>query len=256
MERLLEGKRALVTGGTRGIGKAVALAFAENGADVVICATKENPETLEQLKQYGGKAAFIQCDVSDREQVEKTVKEAKEVLNGPVDILCNIAGISPKAEQGMKLDFWNISPEIWQKVLDVNLNSMFWFSKAVAPDMMAQKYGRIINMSSIVGLTNSEHGPASLAYSTSKTAAVGLTRGMAYELAPYNVTVNAVAGGRIATEMSAGNNQYYNDLHMKLIPMKRFGTPKECADLFVFLASEKSSYITGTTTNITGGWFI
>lgn len=111
-------------------------------------------------------------------------------------------------------------------------------------------------MSSIVGLTNSEHGPASAAYVTSKTGLVGLTRAMAYDLAPYGITVNAIAAGRISTDMSSSNNEYYNELHMKLIPMHRFGTVEDVAELFLFYASDKSSYITGETTNITGGWYI
>lgn len=254
---LLKGKKALVTGGTQGIGKAVAIAFAKNGADVVICGRNEKKlkESEAELSAEGVKAKYIVCDVSDPAAAVKTVQESIKFLGG-LDILANIAGISPKAEGGFKLPFYEISDDVWDNVMNTNLNSVFYFSKAVAKQMMEQKYGRIINMSSIVGLTSSEHGPASACYTTSKTGVVGLTRAMAYELAPYNITVNAVAGGRIATEMSASNNQYYNDLHMKLIPMKRFGTPEEVADLFAFLASDKTAYITGTTTNITGGWFL
>ena len=254
---LLEGKKALVTGGSQGIGKAVAFAFARNGADVVICARNENKlnKTIEEFYEVGVKVKYIVCDVSKPEEAVETVKKATEFL-GRIDILANIAGISPKAEGGFKIPFYELSDEVWNNVMDINLNSMFYLSKAVSKQMIEQEYGRIINMSSIVGLTSSEHGPASACYTTSKTAVVGLTRAMAYELAPYNITVNAVAGGRIATEMSAANNQYYNDLHMQLIPMKRFGTPEEVAELFVFLASDKSSYITGITTNITGGWFL
>jgi 3-oxoacyl-[acyl-carrier protein] reductase len=254
---LLEGKRALITGGSQGIGKAVALAFAKNGADVVICSRNENKlkKTMEELKEVGVKTKYIVCDVSKPVQVAKTIEKATKFL-GRIDILANIAGVSPKSGGGFKIPFYEISDEVWNNVMDINLNSMFYFSKAVSKQMIEQKYGRIINMSSITGLTSSEHGPAAACYTTSKTAVVGLTRAMAYELAPYSITVNAVAAGRIATEMSASNNQYYNDLHMKLIPMKRFGTPEEVAELFVFLASDKSSYITGITVNITGGWFL
>lgn len=254
---MLEKKRALVTGGTRGIGKAVALAFAKNKADVVICGTNEEKlkASEAELLALGVRAKAFVCDVADPAQAEQTVRAAAEFLGG-IDILANIAGISPKAEGGMKLPFYDITVEQWQRVIDVNLNSMFYFSKAAAKGMMEQKYGRILNMSSVVGLTSSEHGPASACYTVSKTGVVGLTRALAYELAPFGVTVNAVAAGRIETEMSAANNQYYNDLHHKLIPMKRFGTVEEVADLFVFLASEKSAYITGDTVNITGGWFL
>ena len=254
---MLKGRRALVTGGTRGIGKAVALEFAKQGADVVICGTNEEKlaQTTKELQELGVKAAGYVCDVADPAQAEETVKKAVEFLGG-IDILANIAGISPKKEGGMKIPFHELTIEQWNRVMDVNLNSMFYFSKYAAPYMIEQKFGRIINMSSIVGLTSSEHGPAAACYTTSKTGAVGLTRAMAYELGEYNITVNAVAGGRIATEMSAANNPYYNELHMKLIPMKRFGTTQEVADVFAYIASDKSSYMTGETINLTGGWFL
>lgn len=254
---MLKEKRALVTGGTRGIGKAVAMEYAKQGADVVICGTNQEKlnQTVEDLLKFGGKATGYICDVSDPQQAEKTVKQAVEFLGG-LDILANIAGISPKKEGGMKIPFYELTIEQWDRVIDVNLNSMFYFSKYAAPYMIEQKYGRIINMSSIVGLTSSEHGPAAACYTTSKTGVVGLTRAMAYELAEYNILVNAVAGGRISTEMSAANNPYYNDLHMKLIPMKRFGTTQEVADVFAYLASDKCTYMTGDTINLTGGWYL
>ena len=183
--------------------------------------------------------------------VSETIQKFKKI-----DILANIAGISPKDEQGMKIPFYAQSFDQWREVMEVNLNSMFYFSREVVPHMMKQNKGRIINMSSIVGLTGSEHGPASAAYVASKTGVIGLTKAMAYDLAPYNITVNAIAPGRIDTEMSKANNKYYNDLHKKLIPMHRFGTVDEVSEIFLFYASDKSSYITGETTNITGGWFI
>ena len=257
MEKTLQGRRALITGGSSGIGRAVALAYAKAGADVAICAT--NPEKLAkveaELKEFGGRVLALVCDVGDPEQAEETVRRTEEAFGG-IDILCNIAGISPKKEGGFKIPFHELTIEQWNRVIDVNLNSMFYFSRAAAPGMMERKFGRIINMSSIVGMTNSDHGPAAACYSTSKAGAIGLTKAMAYELAPYNITVNAVAGGRISTEMSAANNQYYNDLHMKLIPMKRFGTTDEVANVFLFYASDGSSYVTGDVMNITGGWFI
>lgn len=253
----LQEKKALVTGGTRGIGKAVALEFARQGADVVICGT--NQEKLEQTKkellEIGCRAEACVCDVADAAQAKATVERAAEFLGG-LDILANIVGISPKKEGGFKIPFWELTIDQWDQVLKVNLSSMFYFSKYAAPYMMKQRYGRIINMSSVVGLTSSEHGPAAACYTASKTGAVGLTRAMAYELAEYNITVNAVAGGRIQTDMSAANNPYYNKLHMKLIPMKRFGTPQEVADAFAYLASEQASYLTGDTINLTGGWFL
>ena len=257
MEQILKGKRALITGGDSGIGYAVAEVYADAGADLVICA--RNAEKLanseQSLLEKGVRVKALQCDVEYPEQCQQVVRKAEEFLGG-VDILANVAGISPKKEGGMKLPFWEISDSQWQQVIDVNLNSMFYFEKAVAPGMIRQKYGRIINMSSVVGLTNSEHGPASACYSVSKRGAIGLTKATAFELAPYNITVNAVAGGRITTAMSAANNSYYNELHSKLIPMKRFGTTREVAMAFLYYASPDAGYVTGDVMNITGGWFL
>lgn len=257
MEKILSGKGALVTGGDSGIGYAVAETFANAGADLVICA--RNVEKLkkaeEHFRSFQVKVRSISCDVADPEQCASVAREAENFL-GKIDILANIAGISPKKKDGMKLSFWEIDNATWQQVMNVNLNSMFYFEKAVAPGMMKRQYGRIINMSSVVGLTNSEHGPASACYSVSKGGVISLTKATAFELAPYHITVNAVAAGRIQTAMSAANNNYYNELHHKLIPMKRFGTPEETAAAFLFYASEQAGYITGDVMNITGGWFL
>lgn len=252
---MLKGKTAIVTGASRGIGRAVAVQFAEMGANIALCSRHRSAELEQQILRLGVKASYFVCDVADAEQVSQVVNDIGNLF-GKIDILANIAGISPKTADGMKIPFYEQTVEQWHEVMNVNLNSVFYFSKAVIPYMMAQNYGRIINMSSIVGLTNSEHGPASSAYVTSKTGIIGLTRAMAYDLAPYGITVNAIAAGRISTEMSAANNEYYNTLHKKLIPMHRFGTVEEVAKLFLFYASDMCSYITGETTNITGGWFI
>lgn len=250
----LGGKTAIVTGGSRGIGRAVVEVFSENGANVVACnrhITGDDSRALNGMKNV----SFLQCDVTNEQDIQNVVSYTLDTF-GQIDILANVAGISPKRKDGMKIPFYEQSGAQWREVMDTNLNSMFYFSSAVVPSMIDRRYGRIINMSSIVGLTNSEHGPASAAYVTSKTGVVGLTRAMAYDLAPYGITVNAIAPGRIATAMSAANNPYYNELHKKMIPMHRFGTPEEVAELFLFFASDKSAYITGETTNITGGWFI
>lgn len=252
---MLKNKTAIITGSSRGIGRAVALKFAEAGANLVLCSRHRNIELERQISEMGSNTISEICDVRNIELIKQVVNKTIEKY-GRIDILANIAGISPKDSKGMKIPFYEQSIEQWRDVLDTNLNSAFYFSKEVVPFMMKQGYGRIINMSSIVGLTRSEHGPASTAYVTSKTGLIGLTRAMAYDLAPYGITVNAIAAGRIATDMSSANNEYYNELHRKLIPMHRFGTVEEVAELFLFYASDRSSYITGETTNITGGWYI
>ena len=252
---MLKGKTAIVTGASRGIGKAVALKFAEEGANLVLCSRHINRTLETQILEMNVRVSSYECDVTKTSQIADVVNRSIYEY-GSIDILANIAGISPKRADGMKIPFYEQSIEQWLDVINTNLNSAFYFSKMVVPLMMKQQHGRIINMSSIVGLTNSEHGPASAGYVTSKTGLVGLTRAMAYDLAPYGITVNAIAAGRISTDMSSSNNEYYNELHMKLIPMHRFGTVEDVAELFLFYASDKSSYITGETTNITGGWYI
>jgi len=252
---MLSGKVAIVTGGSRGIGLAITLKFIKAGATVITCSRHKSPDLENAEKEFGGKLHAAICDVTNQVDIERVVSEVLERC-GSVDILANIAGISPKAPGGMKIPFFEQRTDQWRDVIETNLNSVFYFSRAVVHSMMRQNYGRIINMSSIVGLTSSEHGPASSAYVTSKTGVIGLTRAMAYDLAPYGITVNAIAPGRILTPMSAANHPSYDELHTKLIPMHRFGMPEEVAELALFYASEKSAYITGEVTNITGGWYI
>lgn len=253
----LKEKKAIVTGGNSGIGRAVALAFANEGAEVFIFARDEskNAAVCDEIAANGGRAHALSCDVSNPERVERAVREANGQM-GRVDILANIAGISPKAPGGMKIPFFELDLATWDDTLRINLSSAFYVSRLVAEGMIKRRYGKIVNMSSIAGLTGSEHGPASAVYSASKAGIVSLTRSMAYELAEFGITVNAVAPGRISSAMSAANNEMYNKRNLNDIPMKRFGRPEEAADLFVFYASDKSSYITGETTLVTGGWLI
>jgi len=254
---LLQNKRAIVTGGNSGIGKAVARAYAAEGAQVFIFARDEgkNKAAVAEIEAAGGRAYAVQCDVANPADVETAMNSAVNTMGG-VDILANIAGISPKAPGGMKLLSLDMDIATWDEVIRINLNSVFYVSRLAARYMKEQNYGKIINMSSIAGLTGSEHGPASCAYYASKSGIIGLTRSMAYELAPHNVTVNAVAPGRIESAMSSANNESYNKRNLADIPAGRFGRAKEVADIFVFYASDKSSYIVGETTLVTGGWLI
>lgn len=254
-KRELEKKVALITGASRGIGLAVAQKFASEGANLILCARHISDEMIRISKDYGVEVLLYECDVSNYLEV-KTMIEKSYAHFSRIDILANIAGISIKSPDGSKIRFHEIDIEHWNEVINTNLNSMFYVSKCAVEYMINNHYGKIINMSSIVGLTNSERGPASAAYVTAKTGVIGLTRAMAYDLAEYGINVNAIAPGRIDTAMSKSNNEYYNSLHLDMIPMHRFGTPNEVANLFLFYASDKSTYITGEVTNITGGWFI
>lgn len=250
---MLKDKIALVTGGSRGIGKAVALKYEKLGAKVIICSRTIDSSFLSQIKNMN--IEYYKCDLRKNNEIKKMIKYIIKKYK-KIDILANIAGISPKKKNGMKILFDELNRKDWDDVINTNLSSVFVICEEVVKYMKKQKYGRIINMSSIVGLTNSEHGPASAAYVVSKTGLIGLTKAMAYDLGKYNITVNAVAGGRINTNMSKKNNNYYNKLHKKLIPMHRFGSPEEVANAFVFYAEEENSYITGDVMNLTGGWFL
>ena len=240
---MLKGKVAVVTGGSRGIGKAICLKFAENGADIAFLyagnAVKAE-ETLKELEGMGVKAKAYQCNVADAEAVAATVKEITKDFGG-IHILVNNAGITKdKLVPMMKAaDF--------DAVVDTNLKGTFYMIKEAYPLFLKQKSGKIINISSISGLMGN---PGQANYSASKAGVVGLTKSVAKELASRGVCCNAIAPGFIATEMT--ENMENNTLK-DAIPMKRFGEAEEVAKLALFLASEHSDYITGEVIRIDGG---
>ena len=240
---MLKGKVAVVTGGSRGIGKAICLKFAENGADIAFLyagnAVKAE-ETLKELEGMGVKAKAYQCNVADAEAVAATVKEITKDFGG-IHILVNNAGITKdKLVPMMKAaDF--------DAVVDTNLKGTFYMIKGAYPLFLKQKSGKIINISSISGLMGN---PGQANYSASKAGVVGLTKSVAKELASRGVCCNAIAPGFIATEMT--ENMENNTLK-DAIPMKRFGEAEEVAKLALFLASEHSDYITGEVIRIDGG---
>ncbi|MBO5329174.1 MAG: 3-oxoacyl-[acyl-carrier-protein] reductase [Anaerotignum sp.] len=240
---MLKGKVAVVTGGSRGIGKAICLKFAENGADIAFLyagnAVKAE-ETLKELEGMGVKAKAYQCNVADAEAVAATVKEITKDFGG-IHILVNNAGITKdKLVPMMKAaDF--------DAVVDTNLKGTFYMIKGVYPLFLKQKSGKIINISSVSGLMGN---PGQANYSASKAGVVGLTKSVAKELASRGVCCNAIAPGFIATEMT---ENLENNTLKDAIPMKRFGEAEEVAKLALFLASEHSDYITGEVIRIDGG---
>lgn len=242
----LKDQIAVVTGGSRGIGRAIALAFAAEGARVAIVyrGSQEAADKLvAEINNKGGKAIALQADVADAASVQACVQRVEQEL-GPVNILVNNAGV---IEDDL---FVRMKPEAWNKVIQTNLGGVFNFSHAVAFGMMQRRAGRIINISSVaadhvnMGQTN---------YSASKGAINSFTRALAVELAKRGVTVNAIAPGFIETDMSAAVRNKAGDRIAKYIPMRRIGMPEDIARVAVFLASADSAYITGQVLTVDGG---
>lgn len=241
------GKVALVTGAARGIGKEIAIKLAKEGYNVAINYRTKTDE-LEALKSeiekdFGVKCALVQGDVSIFEEAEKMVKETIEQL-GKIDVLVNNAGIT---KDGL---FMRMSKEDFEKVIDINLMGTFNVTRNVIPLMIKQRSGRVINISSVVGVAGNA---GQTNYSASKAGIIGFTKSLAREVASRNILVNAVAPGFIATDMTSVLNDNQKENINSQIPLKRMGTAEDVANLVKFLASDDSSYITGQVINVDGG---
>lgn len=243
--KLLEGKTALITGAARGIGKAIALRFAQEGAHIAFTDLRldENTESLEkELKSYGVKAKGYASDASRFAETEEIVNTVAADF-GTIDILINNAGIT------MDTLLMRMTEQQWDTVINVNLKSVFNFTKAVQKIMLKAKYGSIVNLSSVVGV----HGNAGQAnYSASKAGIIGFTKSIAMELGSRNIRCNAIAPGFIITEMTAKLPEDVRKRWEEGIPMKRGGTPEEVANVCLFLASDLSSYVSGQVISICG----
>ena len=242
----MNGKNAIITGGVRGIGLAIAREFCERGANVMLC-YRSNDEAAEaaaaELAQFGTKVVLSKGDVSDEAYAEAAVKKAVEELGG-VDILINDAGITRD-----KL-LARMTPEDFRSVIETNLIGAFNFTKYASAVMMKKRYGRIINMASIVGVRGNA-GQAN--YAASKAGLVGMTLSNAKELGRRNITVNAVAPGFIKTDMTSKLTEEQKAEGVKLISLGRYGRAEEVAKLTAFLSSEDAAYITGQVIGIDGG---
>jgi 3-oxoacyl-[acyl-carrier protein] reductase len=242
----VNGKIALVTGASRGIGKEIALELAREGANVVVnysgSEAKAN-EVVDEIKSMGREAVAIQCNVADSDSVQSMVKDTISQF-GTLDILVNNAGIT-KDNLLMRM-----KENEWDDVININLKGVFLCTKAVTRQMMKQRSGRIINISSIVGVSGN---PGQANYVAAKSGVIGLTKTAAKELAPRGITVNAIAPGFISTDMTDQLPEDVRNEMLKQIPLNRFGDPKDIAKVVSFMASESSAYMTGQTLHIDGG---
>lgn len=239
---------ALVTGASRGIGREIALTLCRNQFDVVVASpeVEKNEEVAETIRQCGGNTMTLDLDVSSRDSVKQGVEAVLKQM-GRLDVLVNNAGITRDA---LSL---RMKPDDWDRVIQINLTGAFNMSQAVIPAMMKERWGRIINIASVVG----EMGNAGQAnYVSSKAGLIGLTKCLALELASRNITVNAIAPGYIETDMTAVLPQEVKDRMMAMIPLKRFGQPKDIANAVKFLASEDAAYITGAVLRVNGGMYM
>ncbi|MFN3921119.1 MAG: 3-oxoacyl-[acyl-carrier-protein] reductase [Caldimicrobium sp.] len=245
---MLEGKRALITGASRGIGRAIAFEFAKAGAEVIINyrSSKDSAEELaREIEKMGRSVYLAPFDVSNAKEVKEALKELEERI-GVIHILVNNAGIT---RDGLLL---RMKEEDWEAVLRTNLFSAFYVTQAVLPMMLKARWGRIINISSVVAFTGN---PGQTNYASAKAGLIGFTKALALEVAGRNITVNAIAPGYIETDMTEKLPEKVKDAFLQEIPLKRAGLPEEVAYLALFLASEQASYITGSVFHINGGLY-
>ena len=243
---MIKNKNAIITGGVRGIGKEIARTLAENGANIAINYRNFNDEIkafVEELEANGVKVLTFKCDVSNEEEVEAFINEVKNTF-GSIDILVNNAGIT---KDGLLL---RMSEKDFSDVIDVNLKGTFNMTKAVSSIMVRQRFGKIINISSVVGVAGNA---GQCNYAASKAGVIGFSKSIARELASRNINVNVIAPGYINTDMTKVLPDRVKEEVLRTIPMKKIGEPREIANLALFLSSDLSNYITGQVINVDGG---
>ena len=243
----LTGKRALVTGAGRGIGREIALELARAGASVVII--NRNPErgsaVLTEIKEANVEGWSLLGDVADRETADNLAEEALK-LTGRIDILVNNAGITKDNL------FMRMKPEEWEQVLGVNLNGVYYITRSLIRHMVKQRFGRIVNIGSVVGSTGN---PGQVNYSTTKAGLIGFTKSLAKELGGRNITVNTISPGFIETDMTEELNEKQKEAILSQVPLGRMGSAQEIAWAVRFLVSDHAAYITGTTLHVNGGLY-
>lgn len=243
---MLKDKCAIVTGASRGIGRAIARKLASLGANIVLNYRSNDEEALkvkEELLSYGVDVFLYKCDISDFNAVEEMIKASKEKF-GKVDIMINNAGITKDTL------LLRMKEEDFDKVIDVNLKGVFNCLKAITPVMVRQKFGKIVNLSSVVGLVGNA---GQVNYAASKAGVIGMTKSLAKEVGSRGITVNAVAPGFIDTDMTEVLGEKFKEEAKKSIPLKRLGKPEDVAGAVAYLVGNEASYITGQVLNVDGG---
>ncbi|MGD2251204.1 MAG: 3-oxoacyl-ACP reductase family protein [Candidatus Methanofastidiosia archaeon] len=242
----VKGKKAVVTGSSRGIGKGCALTLAKYGADIVVnyvSSEEKAADTVKEVTELGRESFAVKADVSNEGHVKKLITKTVDYF-GRIDILVNNAGIH------QHLKTWELSLPDWNRVLNTNLTGVFLCSREAVIHMKEQKLGSIVNISSCVGFTGTDH---EIHYASTKSGVIGFTKSLALEAAPYNVRVNAVAPGFIATDMVLPlTEKERKDIELE-IPLGRLGNPEDIGEVVAFLASDVSQYITGETIHVNGG---
>jgi 3-oxoacyl-[acyl-carrier protein] reductase len=244
-ELSLEGRVSLITGGARGIGREIALLFAKEGSNIAICDVnlEEAQKTAKDIQDLGRQSIVFKTDVTDSNQVQDMADKILDKF-AKIDILINNAGIT---KDNLLL---RMSEEDWDRVISVNLKGTFVCTKIISKIMLKQRYGKIVNLASIIGIMGNA-GQAN--YAASKAGIIGLTKSAAKELSSRNICVNAMAPGFIKTDMTAKLPEDVQQKMLSAIPLARFGEPKDVADLALFLSSDSSSYITGQVVQVDGG---
>ena len=243
---MLKGKCAVVTGSARGIGKAIAVKYASLGANIVINYRKSEEEACKlakELEQYNVEVLTVKADVSKFEEANELINKAKEKF-GKIDIVVNNAGIT---RDGLAM---RMKEKDFDDVIEVNLKGVFNVLRAVSSIMVKQRSGKIINMASVVGMVGNA---GQLNYCASKAGVIGMTKSLAKELGGRGINVNAIAPGFIETDMTSGLSEKAKEASMAAIPLKRYGTTEDVAEVAAFLASEKANYITGQVIAVDGG---
>ena len=241
----LKNKKVIVTGATGGIGDAILNRFVDQEAKVL--ATGTNIEKLKLLKDKHNKIFTSRFDISNHEEIEKFVEHSSEILEGGPDILINNAGIT-RDNLSLRMSF-----NEWKEVIDINLNSTFLLCKFSLKKMIKNKYGKIVNITSVVGHTGNV-GQAN--YAASKSGIIGLSKSLALEYAKKNININCVSPGFIETKMTDKIDQKFKDIIISKIPSNRLGTPDDVANVTAFLSSDLANYITGETIHVNGGMYL